>query len=114
MMMMMMKSNSGTCPALICSNVASAPSVPPLICFCFLCQSQALAHLKGTKHAKKLKALDAPKSTLEGSGVSEDATTAEVTKSITSSQVPDCPEGAGLFFSFPEFPLLPPLVAVLL
>uniref|UniRef100_A0A674NJ94 Zinc finger protein 385D n=1 Tax=Takifugu rubripes TaxID=31033 RepID=A0A674NJ94_TAKRU len=49
----------------------------------FNSQSQALAHLKGTKHAKKLKALDAPKSKLKGSGVTEDSTNLEITKSIT-------------------------------
>uniref|UniRef100_H2TII0 Zinc finger protein 385D n=1 Tax=Takifugu rubripes TaxID=31033 RepID=H2TII0_TAKRU len=60
----------------------------------FNSQSQALAHLKGTKHAKKLKALDAPKSKLKGSGVTEDSTNLEITKSISSSQLTDSPEGA--------------------
>ncbi|XP_056901091.1 zinc finger protein 385D isoform X2 [Takifugu flavidus] len=60
----------------------------------FNSQSQALAHLKGTKHAKKLKALDAPKSKLKGSGVTEDSTNLEITKSNSSSQLTDSPEGA--------------------
>ncbi|XP_029306497.1 zinc finger protein 385D isoform X2 [Cottoperca gobio] len=50
----------------------------------FNSQNQALAHYKGTKHAKKLKALDAPKSKLKGSVV-----TKETTKGINTSQVPN-------------------------
>ncbi|XP_053743836.1 zinc finger protein 385D [Synchiropus splendidus] len=38
----------------------------------FNSQSQALAHYKGTKHAKKLKALDAPKTKLKGSAVTKE------------------------------------------
>lgn len=39
-----------------------------------------MAHYKGTKHAKKLKALDAPKSKLKGSVVTKDAVNQEITK----------------------------------
>uniref|UniRef100_A0A3P8U934 Zinc finger protein 385D n=1 Tax=Amphiprion percula TaxID=161767 RepID=A0A3P8U934_AMPPE len=43
----------------------------------FNSQSQALAHYKGTKHAKKLKALDTPKSKLKGSAVAKETTNQE-------------------------------------
>ncbi|XP_071325708.1 zinc finger protein 385D [Trachinotus anak] len=55
----------------------------------FNSQSQALAHYKGTKHAKKLKALDAPKSKLKGSVVTKETTNQEIAKSINTSQVPN-------------------------
>ncbi|XP_076006326.1 zinc finger protein 385D [Genypterus blacodes] len=55
----------------------------------FNSQSQALAHYKGTKHAKKLKALDAPKSKLKGSVVTKETTNQELAKGINTSQVPD-------------------------
>uniref|UniRef100_A0A3B5ADG4 Zinc finger protein 385D n=1 Tax=Stegastes partitus TaxID=144197 RepID=A0A3B5ADG4_9TELE len=51
--------------------------------------SQALAHYKGTKHAKKLKALDAPKSKLKGSAVAKETTNQEIAKGINTSQVPN-------------------------
>ncbi|XP_039973772.1 zinc finger protein 385D isoform X2 [Xiphias gladius] len=51
--------------------------------------SQALAHYKGTKHAKKLKALDAPKSKLKGSVVTKETTNQEIAKGIKPSQVPN-------------------------
>ncbi|XP_041648440.1 zinc finger protein 385D isoform X2 [Cheilinus undulatus] len=55
----------------------------------FNSQSQALAHYKGTKHAKKLKALDAPKSKLKGSAVTKDTNNQEIAKGINTSQVPN-------------------------
>ncbi|XP_078108326.1 zinc finger protein 385D isoform X2 [Sander vitreus] len=55
----------------------------------FNSQSQALAHYKGTKHAKKLKALDAPKSKLKGSVVTKETTNQEIAKGINTLQVPN-------------------------
>uniref|UniRef100_A0A3Q4A9B3 C2H2-type domain-containing protein n=1 Tax=Mola mola TaxID=94237 RepID=A0A3Q4A9B3_MOLML len=55
----------------------------------FNSQSQALAHYKGTKHAKKLKAHDAPKSKLKGSVVTKDIPNQEISKGINTSQVPN-------------------------
>ncbi|KAM7421488.1 hypothetical protein PAMA_015568 [Pampus argenteus] len=55
----------------------------------FNSQSQALAHYKGTKHAKKLKALDAPKSKLKGSVVTKETANQEIAKGINSSQLPN-------------------------
>uniref|UniRef100_A0A3Q0QXU4 Zinc finger protein 385D n=1 Tax=Amphilophus citrinellus TaxID=61819 RepID=A0A3Q0QXU4_AMPCI len=52
----------------------------------FNSQSQALAHYKGTKHAKKLKALDAPKSKLKGSVVTKETANQEMAKGINTSQ----------------------------
>ncbi|XP_031135265.1 zinc finger protein 385D [Sander lucioperca] len=54
----------------------------------FNSQSQALAHYKGTKHAKKLKALDAPKSKLKGSVVTKETTKQEIAKGINTLQIP--------------------------
>uniref|UniRef100_A0A3P8U424 Zinc finger protein 385D n=1 Tax=Amphiprion percula TaxID=161767 RepID=A0A3P8U424_AMPPE len=51
----------------------------------FNSQSQALAHYKGTKHAKKLKALDTPKSKLKGSAVAKETTNQENAKGINTS-----------------------------
>uniref|UniRef100_A0A8C8FI95 C2H2-type domain-containing protein n=1 Tax=Oncorhynchus tshawytscha TaxID=74940 RepID=A0A8C8FI95_ONCTS len=48
----------------------------------FNSQSQALAHYKGTKHAKKLKSLDATKCKLRGSVVTKETTNHETPKSI--------------------------------
>ncbi|CAG02760.1 unnamed protein product, partial [Tetraodon nigroviridis] len=59
----------------------------------FNSQSQALAHLKGTKHAKKLKALDAPKTKPKGPGVTKDSAHPEITKGGAGSRVPNCSEG---------------------
>ncbi|XP_069031459.1 zinc finger protein 385D [Embiotoca jacksoni] len=55
----------------------------------FNSQSQALAHYKGTKHAKRLKALDAPKSKLKGSVVAKETANQEIAKGISTSQVPN-------------------------
>uniref|UniRef100_H3D273 Zinc finger protein 385D n=1 Tax=Tetraodon nigroviridis TaxID=99883 RepID=H3D273_TETNG len=62
----------------------------------FNSQSQALAHLKGTKHAKKLKALDAPKTKPKGPGVTKDSAHPEITKGGAGSRVPNCSEGTDL------------------
>ncbi|XP_060936849.1 zinc finger protein 385D [Limanda limanda] len=53
----------------------------------FNSQSQALAHYKGTKHAKKLKALDTPKTKLKGSLVTKETSIQELVKGINTSQV---------------------------
>ncbi|KAM3613512.1 uncharacterized protein V6R79_000839 [Siganus canaliculatus] len=55
----------------------------------FNSQSQALAHYKGTKHAKKLKALDAPKTKLKGSVVTKETANQEIAKGINTAQVPN-------------------------
>ncbi|XP_041844721.1 zinc finger protein 385D isoform X2 [Melanotaenia boesemani] len=55
----------------------------------FNSQSQALAHYKGTKHAKKLKALETPKSKLKGSVVTKETASQEIAKSTNTSQVPN-------------------------
>ncbi|XP_054903284.1 zinc finger protein 385D isoform X2 [Poeciliopsis prolifica] len=52
----------------------------------FNSQSQALAHYKGTKHAKKLKALETPKSKLKGSAVTKEAANQETAKGINTLQ----------------------------
>lgn len=63
---------------------------------CSLCQlrfnsqSQALAHYKGTKHAKKLKALDSPKTKLKGSAVAKETANQEP----ASAAVSPLPNGA--------------------
>ncbi|KAM4580965.1 zinc finger protein 385D isoform 2-T2 [Odontesthes bonariensis] len=51
--------------------------------------SQALAHYKGTKHAKKLKSLETPKSKLKGSSVTKETASQEIAKGIKTSQVPN-------------------------
>ncbi|XP_072249700.1 zinc finger protein 385D isoform X2 [Leuresthes tenuis] len=51
--------------------------------------SQALAHYKGTKHAKKLKSLETPKSKLKGSSVTKETANQEIAKGIKTSQVPN-------------------------
>ncbi|CDQ58024.1 unnamed protein product [Oncorhynchus mykiss] len=48
----------------------------------FNSQSQAVAHYKGTKHAKKLKSLEATKCKLKGTVVTKETTNQEVPKSI--------------------------------
>lgn len=67
-------------------------------CCLFPSQSQALAHYKGTKHAKKLKALDAPKSKLKGSVVTKETANQEMAKGINTSQVPNSTERKGSSF----------------
>ncbi|XP_056142266.1 zinc finger protein 385D [Lampris incognitus] len=53
----------------------------------FNSQSQALAHYKGTKHAKKLKALDSPKSKLKSSMVTKETMSQEIAKGINTLQI---------------------------
>lgn len=63
----------------------------------FRSQSQALAHYKGTKHAKKLKALDTPKSKLKGSVVTKDTASQETTKGMAATApVPNGGDRKGL------------------
>lgn len=63
----------------------------------FPSQSQALAHYKGTKHAKKLKALDTPKSKLKGSVVTKDTASQETTKGMAATApVPNGGDRKGL------------------
>ncbi|KAM9310220.1 zinc finger protein 385D isoform 2-T2 [Pholidichthys leucotaenia] len=81
----------------------------------FNSQSQALAHYKGTKHAKKLKALDTPKSKLKGSAVIKETTNQEMAKGINTSQVSngsdrkDGPPGAAPLPPSPALRLAQPL-----
>lgn len=65
-------------------------------CFLFSSQSQALAHYKGTKHAKKLKALDAPKTKLKASVVTKETANQEIAKGINTSPVPNGTDRKGL------------------
>ena len=62
----------------------------------FSSQSQALAHYKGTKHAKKLKALDAPKSKLKGSAVTRETANPEIAKGVNASLAPGSADRKGL------------------
>lgn len=84
----------------------------------FNSQSQALAHYKGTKHAKKLKALDAPKSKLKGSVVTKETTNQETAKGINTAQVPngtdrkDGVPGAAPLPLSPVLRLAPPLASL--
>ncbi|XP_071780502.1 zinc finger protein 385D [Centroberyx gerrardi] len=84
----------------------------------FNSQSQALAHYKGTKHAKKLKALDAPKSKLKGSMVTKETANQEIAKGINTSQVPngtdrkDGVPGAAPLPLSPVLRLAPPLASL--
>ncbi|CAL8247651.1 unnamed protein product [Lota lota] len=55
----------------------------------FNSQSQALAHYKGTKHAKKLKAHGTPKTRLTGSAVAKETAKQENAKGINTSQSPN-------------------------
>ncbi|XP_061573466.1 zinc finger protein 385D isoform X2 [Cololabis saira] len=80
--------------------------------------SQALAHYKGTKHAKKLKALETPKSKLKGSAVTKETASQEIAKGINTSQVPNgtdgkdgiCGAALSPAISLPEPPVLPVLL----
>ncbi|XP_068180609.1 zinc finger protein 385D [Antennarius striatus] len=85
----------------------------------FNSQSQALAHYKGTKHAKKLKALDAPKSKLKASVVTKETANQDVTKGINPSQVPngadrkDDGAGSAPLPLSPVLRLAPPLASLI-
>ncbi|KAK2845034.1 hypothetical protein Q5P01_011693 [Channa striata] len=75
----------------------------------FNSQSQALAHYKGTKHAKKLKALDAPKSKLKGSVVTKETANQDVAKGINTLPSPnnsDRKDGVPVAASLPLSPVL--------
>ncbi|CAK6959020.1 zinc finger protein 385D isoform X2 [Scomber scombrus] len=77
----------------------------------FNSQSQALAHYKGTKHAKKLKSLEAPKSKLKGSVVTKETANQEIAKGINTSQVPngtDRKDGIPGLAALPLSPILRP------
>uniref|UniRef100_A0A3Q3QN94 C2H2-type domain-containing protein n=1 Tax=Monopterus albus TaxID=43700 RepID=A0A3Q3QN94_MONAL len=77
----------------------------------FNSQSQALAHYRGTKHAKKLKALDAPKSKLKGSVVTKDTANQEIPKGIDTLQLPsstDKKDGVHGAVPLPLCPVLRP------
>lgn len=77
----------------------------------FNSQSQALAHYKGTKHAKKLKALDAPKSKLKGSVVTKETANQELAKGINTSQVPSGTDRKDIIPGATTLPLSPVLRA---
>ncbi|XP_037532448.1 zinc finger protein 385D [Nematolebias whitei] len=55
----------------------------------FSSQNQAVAHYKGTKHAKKLKSRERSKSKLKGSAVTKETAIQEVAKGINTSHVPN-------------------------
>ncbi|XP_062255314.1 zinc finger protein 385D [Platichthys flesus] len=75
----------------------------------FNSQSQALAHYKGTKHAKKLKALDTPKTKLKGSLVTRDTPMQELAKCITTSQVSNGTDSKDIIPDAVALPLSPVL-----
>uniref|UniRef100_A0A3P9KRU7 Zinc finger protein 385D n=1 Tax=Oryzias latipes TaxID=8090 RepID=A0A3P9KRU7_ORYLA len=55
----------------------------------FNSQSQALAHYKGTKHARRLKALETPKSKLKGSAITKETTNQEISKDQSVTPAPE-------------------------
>ncbi|XP_069393634.1 zinc finger protein 385D isoform X2 [Paralichthys olivaceus] len=75
----------------------------------FNSQSQALAHYKGTKHAKKLKALDTPKTKLKGSVVTKETNNLEMAKGINTSLVPNGTIGKDVVPDAVPLPLSPVL-----
>ncbi|KAG7474300.1 zinc finger protein 385D [Solea senegalensis] len=77
----------------------------------FNSQSQALAHYKGTKHAKKLKSLDAPKTKLKGSVVTKETTNQEIAKAVTTSQVSNGTDRKDVVPGVAPLPLSPVLRA---
>lgn len=83
----------------------------------FNSQSQALAHYKGTKHAKKLKALDVPKSKLKGLASPKETRNQEVSRIINSAAITNGTENKGCSLGAAPLPLspvltmAPPLVA---
>ena len=83
------------CPVFSCTLAAH---IIILVWFLFLSQSQALAHYKGTKHAKKLKSLETPKSKLKGSSVTKETANQDIAKGIKTSQVPNDTDRKGLCF----------------
>ncbi|XP_024917484.1 LOW QUALITY PROTEIN: zinc finger protein 385D [Cynoglossus semilaevis] len=75
----------------------------------FNSQSQALAHYKGTKHAKKLKSRDTPKSKLKGSSVAKETTNQDIIKSVYSSGVPNSVDSKDGVLGAAPLPLSPVL-----
>uniref|UniRef100_A0A3B3ZPE4 C2H2-type domain-containing protein n=1 Tax=Periophthalmus magnuspinnatus TaxID=409849 RepID=A0A3B3ZPE4_9GOBI len=81
---------------------------------CSLCQlrfnsqSQALAHYKGTKHAKKLKALDSPKTKPKASAVTKETTNPEPATSSLSVLAPAALAPGPVCRPEPEPPLTDP------
>ncbi|XP_035019683.1 zinc finger protein 385D [Hippoglossus stenolepis] len=75
----------------------------------FNSQSQALAHYKGTKHAKKLKALDTPKTKLKGSAVTKETTIQELAKGINTSLVANSTDRKDIIPDAVPLPLSPVL-----
>ncbi|XP_027868439.1 zinc finger protein 385D [Xiphophorus couchianus] len=74
----------------------------------FNSQSQALAHYKGTKHAKKLKALETPKSKLKGSAVTKETANQENAKGINTLQVPNSTDRKDVTSGSTASPLIRP------
>ncbi|XP_061107891.1 zinc finger protein 385D isoform X2 [Conger conger] len=78
----------------------------------FNSQSQASAHYKGTKHAKKLKALEAPKCKQKASAVTKETTNKDTPKITYPPPIPTCTDrtdnvaGAGIL------PPSPPVAAL--
>uniref|UniRef100_A0A1A8FYT0 Zinc finger protein 385D n=1 Tax=Nothobranchius korthausae TaxID=1143690 RepID=A0A1A8FYT0_9TELE len=73
----------------------------------FNSQSQALAHYKGTKHAKKLKSLETPKCKLKGSAITKETANQEMAKGINTSQIPNGTNGKGAAASSVPGPMNP-------
>uniref|UniRef100_A0A1A7YZK8 Zinc finger protein 385D n=1 Tax=Iconisemion striatum TaxID=60296 RepID=A0A1A7YZK8_9TELE len=73
----------------------------------FNSQNQALAHYKGTKHAKKLKSLETPKSKLKGSAVTKETANQEIAKGINTSQIPNGTGRKGAAVSSVTSPMIP-------
>ncbi|XP_013871847.1 zinc finger protein 385D isoform X2 [Austrofundulus limnaeus] len=59
----------------------------------FNSQNQASAHYKGTKHAKKLKSLETPKSKLKGSTGAKETANQETAKGVNTSHIPNGTNG---------------------
>lgn len=74
----------------------------------FNSQSQALAHYKGTKHAKKLKALDTPKNKLKVSVIAKETASQESAKGINTSQLPNGADRKDGVSGSAPLPLSPP------
>ncbi|XP_077576289.1 zinc finger protein 385D isoform X2 [Stigmatopora nigra] len=63
----------GLAPGAAAAAAIKRKPIPCAVCrLRFNSQNQALAHYKGTKHAKKLKALDAPKGKIKGTPLAKD------------------------------------------
>ncbi|KAM6967559.1 zinc finger protein 385D [Aplochiton taeniatus] len=75
----------------------------------FNSQSQALAHYKGTKHAKKLKSLDVPKSKLKGLALPKETKNQEVSRIINTVAITKGTENKGCSLGAAPLPLSPVL-----